>query len=75
MDQTLQFVIPALMGVESTVAHELKKLGLSGVGAENGRVVPGGARRHPPAQPEPALRGQGAAGPGELPGPLLRGAV
>ena len=39
MDQTLQFVIPALMGVESTVAHELKKLGLSGVGAENGRVV------------------------------------
>ena len=29
MDQTLQFVIPALMGVESTVAWELKKLGLS----------------------------------------------
>ena len=29
MDQTLQFVIPALMGVESTVAYELKKLGLS----------------------------------------------
>ena len=39
MDQTLQFVIPALMGVESTVAYELKKLGLSKVGAENGRVV------------------------------------
>ena len=39
MDQTLQFVIPALMGVESTVAYELKKLGLSGVRAENGRVL------------------------------------
>ena len=30
MEQILQFVIPALMGVESTVAYELKKLGLSG---------------------------------------------
>ena len=39
MDKTLQFVIPALMGVESTVAYELKKLGLSGVRAENGRVL------------------------------------
>ena len=39
MEQTLQFVIPALMGVESTVAYELKKLGLSGVRAENGRVL------------------------------------
>ena len=39
MDQTLQFVIPALMGVESTVAWELKKLGLSNVRAENGRVL------------------------------------
>ena len=39
MDQTLQFVIPALMGVESTVAYELKKLGLAGVIAENGRVL------------------------------------
>ena len=39
MDQTLQFVIPALMGVESTVAYELKKLGLSEVRAENGRVL------------------------------------
>lgn len=39
MDQTLTFVIPALMGVESTVAYELKKLGLAGVRAENGRVL------------------------------------
>ena len=33
MEQILQFVIPALMGVESTVAYELKKLGLSNVRA------------------------------------------
>ena len=39
MDGTLQFVIPALMGVESTVAYELKKLGLPEVRAENGRVL------------------------------------
>ena len=39
MDETLQFVIPALMGVEATVAYELKKLGLSDVRAENGRVL------------------------------------
>ncbi len=39
MDQTLQFVIPALMGVESTVAWELKRLGLPGERAENGRVL------------------------------------
>lgn len=39
MDQSLQFVVPALMGVESTVAYELKKLGLRDVRAENGRVL------------------------------------
>lgn len=39
MEQELQFVIPALMGVESTVAYELKKLGLAHVRAENGRVL------------------------------------
>ena len=39
MDNTFRFVIPALMGVESTVAYELKKLGLSQVKAENGRVL------------------------------------
>ena len=39
MEQILQFVIPALMGVESTVAYELKKLGLCQVKAENGRVL------------------------------------
>ncbi len=43
MDETLSFVIPALMGVEATVAYELKKLGLSGVRAENGRVLCRGA--------------------------------
>ena len=39
MNNTLQFVIPALMGVESSVAYELKKLGLANVRAENGRVL------------------------------------
>ena len=39
MEQTFTFVIPALMGVESLVAHELKKLGLADVQAENGRVL------------------------------------
>lgn len=39
MDQSLQFVVPALMGVESMVAYELKKLGLRDVRAENGRVL------------------------------------
>ncbi len=39
MEQNLQFVIPALMGVESMVAYELKKLGVRDVRAENGRVL------------------------------------
>ena len=39
MEQTFTFIIPALMGVESLVAHELKKLGLVDVRAENGRVL------------------------------------
>ena len=39
MNNKLQFVIPALMGVESSVAYELKKLGLADVRAENGRVL------------------------------------
>jgi putative N6-adenine-specific DNA methylase len=39
MEQNFTFVIPALMGVESLVAHELKKLGLADVRAENGRVL------------------------------------
>ena len=39
MNDTLQFVIPALMGVESQVSYELKKQGLSDVRAENGRVL------------------------------------
>ncbi len=43
MESNLQFVIPALMGVESTVAYELKKLGLQDVRAENGRVLCAGS--------------------------------
>lgn len=43
MDRSLQFVIPALMGVESMVAYELKKLGLAQVRAENGRVLCAGS--------------------------------
>ena len=39
MNQTLDFVIPALMGTESCAAYELKKLGLPDVRAENGRVL------------------------------------
>ncbi len=39
MDKTLHLVIPALMGVESTVAYELKRLGLAEIKAENGRVL------------------------------------
>ena len=35
----LQFVVPCLMGVERLVADELKRLGLSNVAAENGRVL------------------------------------
>ncbi len=38
MEKELSFHIPALMGVESVVAHELKRLGLRDVRAENGRV-------------------------------------
>ncbi len=38
MENELSFHIPALMGVESVVAHELKRLGLRDVQAENGRV-------------------------------------
>lgn len=39
MNTTLQFVIPTVLGVESLVSMELKKLGLSDVTAENGRVL------------------------------------
>ena len=39
METAFEFVIPALMGVESTVAYELKKLGLQNVRTENGRVL------------------------------------
>lgn len=44
MEQHLQFVIPALMGVESTVAWELKRLGLANVRAENATPASGCAR-------------------------------
>ena len=39
MDQKLNFAVPAPLGVESMVAYELKKLGLSDVQTENGRVL------------------------------------
>ena len=39
MEAELKFVIPALLGVESLVAREVKKLGLAEVRAENGRVL------------------------------------
>lgn len=38
-ERSLQFVIPALLGTESLVAGELKRLGLVEVRAENGRVL------------------------------------
>ncbi len=43
MNPKLEFVIPAPMGAESCVAYELKKLGVSGVRAENGRVLCAGS--------------------------------
>lgn len=39
MKQTLDLIVPALMGAESLTAYELKKLGLSEVRTENGRVL------------------------------------
>ena len=38
MAEQLQFVVPTLLGLEKLVADELKRLGLSEVAAENGRV-------------------------------------
>ena len=35
---TLNFMIPTLLGLEKLVADEVKRLGLTGVAAENGRV-------------------------------------
>ena len=43
MEQSLQFVIPSLLGVEGLVAREVEKLGLKSVCAENGRVLCAGA--------------------------------
>ena len=43
MEQSLQFVIPSLLGVEGLVAREVEKLGLKNVRAENGRVLCAGA--------------------------------
>ena len=39
MNQSLHFVVPAPLGIESMVAYELKKLGLRDVQTENGRVL------------------------------------
>lgn len=38
MTTQLQFVIPTLLGLEGLVADELRRLGLTHVAAENGRV-------------------------------------
>ena len=38
----LEFVIPCLLGLESLVGDEIRKLGLSDVRVENGRVLCGG---------------------------------
>ena len=35
----LEFVIPCLLGLESLVGDEIRKLGLSDVRVENGRVL------------------------------------
>ena len=39
MEQSLRFVIPALLGTEGLVSREVEKLGLREVRAENGRVL------------------------------------
>ena len=41
----LEFVIPCLLGLESLVGDEIKKLGLSDVRVENGRVLCRGEAR------------------------------
>ena len=38
MSQELTFAIPTLFGVEGLTAEELRRLGMSQVRAENGRV-------------------------------------
>ena len=43
----LQFAIPCLLGLESLVGDEVKKLGLADIRVENGRVLcRGGCRRN-----------------------------
>ena len=41
----LQFAIPCLLGLESLVGDEVKKLGLADVRVENGRVLCRGEER------------------------------
>ena len=41
----LQFAIPCLLGLESLVGDEVKKLGLADVRVENGRVLCRGEAR------------------------------
>ncbi|MGN1003472.1 MAG: class I SAM-dependent RNA methyltransferase, partial [Oscillospiraceae bacterium] len=48
MERSLQFAVPAPLGVESLVSYELKKLGLADVKAENGRVLCTGCARDIP---------------------------
>ena len=48
MEQSLRFVIPALLGTEGLVSREVEKLGLREVRAENGRVLCTGTKRDIP---------------------------
>ena len=57
----LQFAIPCLLGLESLVGDEVKKLGLADVRVENGRVLCRGEER------DLALRCARAARARELP--------
>ena len=41
----LQFAIPCLLGLESLVGDEVKKLGLADIRVENGRVLCRGEER------------------------------
>ena len=60
MTTQLQFVIPTLLGLEGLVADELRRLGMAGVAAENGRVFCSGG----PAD-IPRLNPPGGAVPGQ----------
>lgn len=73
MKNQIQFAVPTLFGLEGLCADEMRRLGLAGVRAENGRVYcTGHAGGHSPAESEPAHRRAGADRAGHVPGPHLR---